>query len=279
MIANLVSEHGIRTSIHGQANLEIAKRHIEKGKPLFVIANHFDKFDPAVAIKAISQFVTSVDGAYVFISQRQLDYFVNGIAMKAYAENLGFIPVPVIQPKDQPVYDSLKNIGKDQQEKSGIVFDAVKRKLTLKKAKQKLIEHEKNGTEPKEHAKSAIPMDLIKKLKRGERVVIFIWPEGTRSKTGGLLQAADGIGRLLSINKEAMVLPFSLENKKIKLGRTVTEAVVGTPFTYADIQKDKEERVTLGYPLEDADYALLRVGDNLTDESRGVYSRFPKKTT
>lgn len=105
----------------------------------------------------------------------------------------------------------------------------------------------------RDNPKASTIKETIKRLKQGE--VITIFPEGTRSKTGELLQAKRGIGMIAGLSK-ATVIPALIvgtdralpEHAKF-LKRADITVVFGKPIYYNLIAENKDLK---GHQLHDA---------------------------
>lgn len=100
--------------------------------------------------------------------------------------------------------------------------------------------------------------------------ILAISPEGTRSRTGGLLKAEDGIDILFKLGRnKALALPIAMHPYKIVPPFTKTAIEVGFPFSYQEIEIEKES-----YPeLSITDLMMRRLAILLPQENRGYYNK------
>ncbi len=98
-----------------------------------------------------------------------------------------------------------------------------------------------------------------------------IAPEGTRSRTGTLMQAKSGSARL-AMQTEATILPVGISGTELakhawpKLRRPVITLRIGKPFKLQaekPVSKEKQQEL--------ADFMMYRIAELLPPEYRGVY--------
>ncbi len=106
-----------------------------------------------------------------------------------------------------------------------------------------------------------------------EGYILGISPEGTRSKTGALIQAHPGIA-MLALHSRAPLLPIAnwggekfMSNLK-RLKRTDFKIAVGSPFTL----DTHGERVSAEVRQKIADEMMYEVARLLPEQYRGAYS-------
>lgn len=130
---------------------------------------------------------------------------------------------------------------------------------------------------PNSADKEAI-MSMIKILKSGENLVIF--PEGTRSRTGSMIEAKKGILLIARMSK-ASIIPISLEGTEKLLPINKDGDMGSEKWNKADV------KVTIGNPLELPNkekeeskgkydnrcliYIMKSIANQLPEKYRGVY--------
>lgn len=268
----IANNHLIRAEVSGQENLEEVKRHFENGGSVMVVADHVDQFDPGKVMQSVYKHLP-LDHAYAFISQRQLDNFPNGPVMKATSAYKKFQPVGIIQrlKRDREYYETLL-LG---------IKEGLSRKEAKILAKEKvkgINKHEPISTNqkyPLSESRNSAQMGTVARELRTGGIVVFLWPEGHRSETGGLLKAEDGAGDLLRLGRaKTLVLPISLEHDNVSFLKGKLKMVIGKAFNYADVENQMQQRQTFGYDLSLADHIMLRLKDPLPLKDHGVYGRF-----
>lgn len=109
----------------------------------------------------------------------------------------------------------------------------------------------------------------VRNLNTGGRIVA-IAPEGTRSKSGGLQEAQDGIDLLFKLSKnKALALPIAMHPYKIVPGITKTNVEIGKPFSFYDLEQERVEKPGLRY----ADLMMQRIAALLPDRYQGYYNK------
>lgn len=119
--------------------------------------------------------------------------------------------------------------------------------------------------------------EVMKRLKMGG--VLIISPEGTRSKTGGLLPGQPGTAYLAS-KTGVPVLPVSIvgsEDRLVKanlkrLKRSRVEVVFGEAFSIPTLQKEDREESLQVYTNE----IMCQIASLLPESYRGVYAGHPR---
>lgn len=100
--------------------------------------------------------------------------------------------------------------------------------------------------------------------------IVAIAPEGTRSKSGGLQEAQDGIDLLFRLSKnKALALPIAMHPYKIIPGITKTNVEIGKPFSFYDLEQERLEKPGLRY----ADLMMQRISALLPEKYRGYYNK------
>lgn len=110
----------------------------------------------------------------------------------------------------------------------------------------------------------------LRKLKQPGQVLGLV-PEGTRSTTGGLLKAEEGVSTLFeAAGDNVWVLPIVAVHGKITPLKTRTTVIVGEPY---NCREKVLESKKAGIPLVDA--VMLDMASYLPEENRGYYRRSP----
>ncbi|MGW8224204.1 MAG: lysophospholipid acyltransferase family protein [Anaerolineales bacterium] len=119
--------------------------------------------------------------------------------------------------------------------------------------------------------------EVMKRLNQGG--VLIISPEGTRSRTGGLLPGQPGTAYLAS-KTGIPVLPVSIvgsEDRLVmanlkRLKRSPVKVVFGQAISFAPVPRDSREQVLQEY----TDEIMCQIAALLPEEYRGVYADHPR---
>jgi 1-acyl-sn-glycerol-3-phosphate acyltransferase len=119
--------------------------------------------------------------------------------------------------------------------------------------------------------------EVMKRLNEGG--VLIISPEGTRSRTGGLLPGQPGTAYLAS-KTGIPVLPVSIvgsEDRLVlanlkRLKRSPVKVVFGHAMNFAPVPRDSREQVLQEY----TDEIMCQIAALLPEEYRGVYADHPR---
>lgn len=119
--------------------------------------------------------------------------------------------------------------------------------------------------------------EVMKRLNRGG--VLIISPEGTRSKTGGLLPGQPGTA-YLAAKTGVPVLPVSIVGSEDRLilanlkclRRSPAKVVFGEAITIAPVPREGREEALQEY----TDEIMCQIAALLPDEYRGVYADHPR---
>ena len=119
--------------------------------------------------------------------------------------------------------------------------------------------------------------EVMKRLKEGG--VLIISPEGTRSKTGGLLPGQPGTAYLAS-KTGVPVLPVSIvgsEDRLVtvnlkRLRRTPVKVVFGEAISFSPVSREGREEVLQEY----TDEIMCQIAALLPEDYRGVYADHPR---
>ena len=130
---------------------------------------------------------------------------------------------------------------------------------------------------PNSADKEAI-MSMIKVLKDGENLVLF--PEGTRSRTGSMIEGKKGVLLVARMSK-AKIVPISLYGTEKLLPINKNGDMAGEQWNEAEVNVRIGEEIEL--PKKDKDeskheyddrcltYIMKSIANGLPDEYRGVY--------
>jgi 1-acyl-sn-glycerol-3-phosphate acyltransferase len=122
----------------------------------------------------------------------------------------------------------------------------------------------------------AVMRQVLVRLKRGWAMIIA--PEGTRSKTGGLLRGRSGAA-YLAAKSGAPVLPVGVigtEDKAMlaylkRFRRAPVKIIVGEAYTLPPLPKEGRDQVLQQY----TDEIMCRIAALLPKDYRGVYADHP----
>lgn len=242
-VGNYLLEN-VHRVVYGKENLRKAREHLANGGSLIVEANHFAKLDPILYGRILKEYITSLD-------------HVSGIGSRRHFD-----------PKQGFLNAAQSILGADWEKIHGItIFQAVQER-----------DHELYPDFAEFNSKMA--RKAAKKLRHEPGSVLFITPEGTRSKTDELLRAEEGLDILLRIGGEnVLVLPLAAEHKTILPGRRTT-VTAGELFGYQDLVDDKEKYLEYYRAIDGekdptitlSDCAMVRIGENLPLENQGFYA-------
>jgi 1-acyl-sn-glycerol-3-phosphate acyltransferase len=123
----------------------------------------------------------------------------------------------------------------------------------------------------------AVLREVLRRLEAGG--VLIISPEGTRSKTGGLLPGQPGTA-YLAAKTGVPVLPVSIigsEDRLVfanlkRLKRTPVKVKVGEPIIFLPVDRENREQILPGYTAE----IMCQIAALLPEEYRGVYADHPR---
>ena len=119
--------------------------------------------------------------------------------------------------------------------------------------------------------------EVLQRLNKGG--VLIIAPEGTRSKTGGLLPGKSGTA-YLAAKTGVPVLPVSIVGSEDRLilanlkrfKRTPVKVKVGEPINFQPVSRQGREEILQGY----TDEIMCQIAALLPVEYRGVYADHPR---
>ncbi|MBE9474239.1 MAG: 1-acyl-sn-glycerol-3-phosphate acyltransferase [Chloroflexi bacterium] len=123
----------------------------------------------------------------------------------------------------------------------------------------------------------AVLREVLQRLNEGG--VLIIAPEGTRSKTGGLLPGQPGTA-YLAAKTGVPVLPVSIVGTEDRLilahlkrfKRTPVKVNVGEPITFNPVSRQDREETLQGYTVE----IMCQIAALLPAEYHGVYADHPR---
>lgn len=119
---------------------------------------------------------------------------------------------------------------------------------------------------------------IVKLVKGGENLMIF--PEGTRSRTGSMIEGKRGILLIAKLTK-AHIIPISMTGTEILLPIAKDGNMGGEKFNYADVNIKFGEPITLPKKEKEEDkhqyddramtYIMKSIANLLPEEYRGIY--------
>jgi 1-acyl-sn-glycerol-3-phosphate acyltransferase len=119
---------------------------------------------------------------------------------------------------------------------------------------------------------------IVKLVKGGESLMIF--PEGTRSRTGAMIEGKKGILLIARLTK-ANIIPISMTGTEILLPIGKDGNMGGEKFNYADVNIKFGEPITLPNKEKDEDkhkyddrvmtYIMKSIADLLPEKYKGIY--------
>jgi 1-acyl-sn-glycerol-3-phosphate acyltransferase len=123
----------------------------------------------------------------------------------------------------------------------------------------------------------AVLREVLKRLKAGG--VLIISPEGTRSKTGGLLPGQPGTA-YLAAKSGVPVLPVSIvgsEDRLVmhnlkRLRRTPVKVTFGKPLNFEPVNRENRQEAMQNY----TDELMCQIAALLPESYRGEYSDHPR---
>ena len=119
---------------------------------------------------------------------------------------------------------------------------------------------------------------IVKLVRAGENLVIF--PEGTRSRTGSMIEAKKGILLIARLTK-ADIIPIGMTGTEVLLPINEDGDMAGEQFNYADVNIKVGDPITLPSKEKDEDkhayddrcmeYIMKSIANLLPEKYRGVY--------
>lgn len=133
------------------------------------------------------------------------------------------------------------------------------------------------GIKPNSADKEAIT-SIVKAVKSGESLVIF--PEGTRSRTGAMIEGKKGILLIARLTK-AQIIPIGMYGTEILLPINKDGDMGGEKFNYADVNIKFGEPIKLPLKEKDEDrhdfddrcmeYIMKSIANLLPEKYKGIY--------
>ena len=133
------------------------------------------------------------------------------------------------------------------------------------------------GIKPNSADKEAIT-NMVKLVRGGENLMIF--PEGTRSRTGAMIEAKKGILLIARLTK-ATIVPIGMTGTEILLPINDNGDMGGEKFNYADVNIKFGEPISLPTKEKEEDkhqydercmeYIMKSIANLLPEKYRGVY--------
>lgn len=225
--------------IHTQ-NLEITRKHLQNGGSAIIVSNHFDEKDSVVVGKTlIDNALPLNDKVYIFVAQKFLD------ASRNESKGAGRL---------------LRTLAE------GYGF------TLLPIVQDKPEEHQLNPGFQIANGRSVIT--AVKALREPGNVVC-ITPEGTRSKTGKLLKAQEGLELLFRSKADVLIQPLAIIPTHIAPLKGRTRILVPEPVTFAELERER-----LAYPdVSLTDLAMLRIARELPVKFQGAYRSLVERTS
>ncbi|MFU7515434.1 lysophospholipid acyltransferase family protein [Clostridium sp. HCS.1] len=133
------------------------------------------------------------------------------------------------------------------------------------------------GIKPNSADKEAITK-MVKLVRGGENLMIF--PEGTRSRTGAMIEGKKGILLIARLTK-AKIIPIGMTGSEILLPINKNGDMGGEKFNYSDININFGEPLSLPAKEKDEDkheyddrcmeYIMKSIANLLPEKYRGIY--------
>ena len=133
------------------------------------------------------------------------------------------------------------------------------------------------GIKPNSADKEAITK-IVKLVRGGENIMIF--PEGTRSRTGSMIEGKKGILLIARLTK-ASIIPIGMTGTEILLPINKNGDMGGEKFNYSDVNIKFGEPVSLPVKEKEEDkhaydercmeYIMKSIANLLPEKYRGVY--------
>src|SRR3989338_924179 len=212
-------------------NLDKAKAHLKQGS-LLLYTNHFSTLDTTVLARFLDENL-SISNLSILAGRKHLDP-QRGVSSRI---------------KNSVIHGLAKTRGFD-------VLQVVQR-------------YEAHLYQDSSNFNRVSVQKAIEALKTKGRI-LAIAPEGTRSKTDGLIKAEPGIDILFRIAKDSsLALPIALHPYQIFPPLTQTVVEVGTPYSYEEISMEK-----VLYPDKSIINLMMgRLAVLLPKENRGYYAK------
>ncbi len=216
--------------VQGQNNLQTAKEHLTQGSVL-LYSNHYHDFDPFSLGRVIDSHLTPLEHVDILTSRRHLD-------------------------SQRGPVNRLQNFLVDKM-KAEKGFNPILVVQNYDKEKY---------PDAEEFNKRAL-VEAVRDLRLPGRI-LSIAPEGTRSRTGGLLEAQEGLEPILRLSrKTTLALPIAMEPTLTTPSFIRARVLVGEPFSYDDIIAEQESHPDFSV----SDLMMLKIARLLSPQRRGFY--------
>lgn len=226
-------ENLLRIKIDGNENLTLIQEHLKKGS-LLIYFNHTSFLDPGLVLRLIFE---NLD-----ISSRQIAVFTSQKHLDTKRGRINWFHSLVIKGSAEIKNFELLPVVQEYDR------DSYKDYLNLNVASLKRA---------------------IRFLKFPGKILL-IAPEETRSKSGALIEAKEGIEAIFKLGKESLLaLPIGITGAKEWFNpANQTKLVVGRPFSFAGAEAEATSLV----PIKDI--LMIHLAQLLPPEQRGFYEKF-----
>lgn len=244
-VANESLQAALFTEIIHTQHIITAKKHLDQGGSVLAIGNHISANDPIAHAKIFAQ-ITTPDHITAVASRRHFD-------------------------PNQGRFNAVKHTLRQWWEE-GYGID-----IALVVQKKDRVLYPDWG---QYNASTQKRLEIAIK-KPGQ--LVYILPEGERSNENGLLQAEVGVGGLIKVGGDSvLVLPISEDYTDLKLLKGRAKLTIGEPFDYQQLMSEKtvlNQRITelrqqgATLPFTDAaDVMMLHIAQPLPPENYGYYT-------
>ena len=224
-----------------------ARLALEGGRSLLLYVNHISKWDPVLIARFTDRYITPIRNTSGIAGLKHYDpqraessKFTRG-ATKAIQDHTGLGVILVVQDYDKDQY-------KEPSPSTG------------------------NRTVEQFNSKAYIQ---AAKTLRTPGQILFVAPEGTRSPTGALQEAENGLDILFSLSKgNALAMPVAIETEDgvpIKIG-PLKNAVLrpGELFSLEDLDQDQMDNPDINR----TDLMMIRLASLLSPANQGEYRKY-----
>ena len=218
-----------RIEVVNPQNLNTVKQHLAYGSAL-VFSNHFAKLDPIAYGKMVGDYLTTLDNVTVMASRKHFD------------------------PQRGKLNRIQNYIGEGWEQDYGI--DIVK-----------VVQRYDKDNYPDWESFNRQALKRVIEAARIPGRVIYVAPEGTRSRTNQLLEAENGLGAIFRMGKNMLALPIAAQYGHVRPLMDKTIINVGVPFRIEEIVDPSEKR-----PEVITDLMMRRLANLLPEQHRGYYA-------